>query len=167
MLVLYFVAFICEINLVVEAIGLDLQLGFNPRSMRQANEKCEMRRDVSDETCSEAQEDKHSSISGSREEDISLEVESDEEDDLRPVTVGIIVSNVAHLLNEALILRVTLNEFHRWLLKLEPCDDEKSDVMQDHDRKESMNGAEPCHVQGPHDFPCVCPCCVYCFTAVR
>jgi hypothetical protein len=156
--VLYCLVFIYQIDTGVQAIGMELQLGFTPGSMRLSKthkEKRQLNREDIDGSFSEAQEDMHSSMSGSLEEHAKLK--SDEEDTRQPVTVGVVVWNVAHLSRETLILRVTLNEFHRWNLELEPCDDEKSDGVQDQGGEELMNGAESTDERGPGDQAHVAP----------
>ncbi len=127
---------------------MELQLGFAPKSLRLSNEL--QHGEVADGTFSEAQEDTHSSMSGSLEE--NAELGSDEEDTRLPLTVGVVVLNVAHLSNDTLVLRVTLNEFHRWNLELEPYEDEKSDRVQDQGREKAMKGGESSDEHGPGSF---------------
>lgn len=135
---------------------MELQLGFSPRSMRLSDEINHLNGKVADGIFSEAQEDTHSSMSESLEENATLV--SDEEESRLPIAVGVVVNNVAHLSKDTLILRVTLNEFHRWELDLEP-DDKKSNEVQDRGSDEAMQGAEPTDMQGPGDLSHACPCC--------
>ena len=55
-------------------------------------------------------------------------LDSDEADQRRPLSVGIVLSRVDHLSNETFLLKVTLNEFHRWDIVLDPdLQDNKSE----------------------------------------
>jgi hypothetical protein len=122
MVPLLFAIFQLHFVAVKAAIGLDLQLGYTPRGMYRGGQthQFSLRKsnEVSlEETFSEIQEESHSSKADSHDLQTPPVFEDEEQHERRPVTIGLIVSNVGHLSEHTLILRLTLNEFHRWEIR--------------------------------------------------
>ena len=115
-----------NVGTVHAAIGFDVQLGYAPKGLRWGGQHQNfpfghLNDELSEEKSFEVREETHSSKEESVDVQQPPELESEEQQKRRPITVGVIMTNMDHLCEYALNLRVTLNEFHRWEVESDPC----------------------------------------------